>query len=68
MDQLIRSGQDPAGATISAGCDVTHFIGVVPGTDILRSNDVPQALNLLRIPSGQWQQNTQVSLGVSFTF
>ena len=68
MDQMIRSGHDPGEASVHAGCDYTRFTGVVPGTDINRSNDVPLALNLLRIPSGEWQQNTQVSLGVSFTF
>lgn len=68
MDQRIRSGGDPAEASVRAGCDFTRFTGVAPITDIPRSNDVPLALNLVRIPSGEWQQNTQVSLGVSFTF
>ncbi len=68
MDVKIRSGQDPATATVGASCDVDTFTGTIEGTDIKRSNDVPLALNLVRIPSSDVLNNIGLYLGISFLF
>jgi|APLak6261675434_1056106.scaffolds.fasta_scaffold03787_2 outer membrane beta-barrel protein len=68
MDAKIRAGQDPATATVGAGCQVEQFSGTIEGTDIKRSNDVPLALNLVRIPSSDVLNNIGLYLGVSFLF
>ncbi len=68
MDVKIRSGQDPATAMVGASCDVNTFTGTIEGTDIKRSNDVPLALNLVRIPSSDVLNNVGLYLGISFLF
>jgi outer membrane beta-barrel protein len=68
MDTKIRGGQDPATATVGAGCNVDTFTGTIEGTDIKRSNDVPLALNLVRIPSSDVLNNIGLYLGISFLF
>lgn len=68
MDMKIRSGQDPATAMVGASCDVDTFTGTIEGTDIKRSNDVPLALNLVRIPSSDVLNNIGLYLGISFLF
>lgn len=68
MDQKIRGGQDPATATVGGTCNVDTFTGTIEGTDIKRSNDVPLALNLVRIPSSDVLNNIGMYLGISFLF
>ena len=68
MDMKIRSGQDPGTATVGAGCNVETFTGTIEGTDIKRSNDVPLALNLVRLPSSDVLNNIGLYLGISFLF
>jgi outer membrane beta-barrel protein len=68
MDMKIRSGQDPASAVVGPTCDVDTFTGTIEGTDIKRSNDVPLALNLVRIPSSDVLNNIGLYLGISFLF
>jgi outer membrane beta-barrel protein len=68
MDMKIRSGQDPATATVGSTCNVDTFTGTIEGTDIKRSNDVPLALNLVRIPSSDVLNNIGLYLGISFLF
>lgn len=68
MDIKIRGGQDPATAMVGASCNVETFTGTIEGTDIKRSNDVPLALNLVRIPSSDVLNNIGLYLGISFLF
>lgn len=68
MDQKIRGGQDPASATVGDGCQIENFTGTIEGTDIKRQNDVPLALNLVRIPSSDVLNNIGLYLGISFLF
>jgi len=68
MDMKIRSGQDPSTATVGATCNVDTFTGTIENTDIKRSNDVPLALNLVRIPSSDVLNNIGLYLGISFLF
>ena len=68
MDQKIRGGGDPATATVSGTCRVETFTGTIENTDIKRSNDVPLALNLVRIPSSDVLNNIGLYLGISFLF
>ena len=49
-------------------CNVDTFTGTIEGTDIKRSNDVPLALNLVRIPSSDVLNNIGLYLGISFLF
>lgn len=68
MDIKIRGGQDPATATVGNGCNVDTFTGTIENTDIKRSNDVPLALNLVRIPSSDVLNNIGLYFGISFLF
>ncbi len=68
MDTKIRGGQDPATATVGGSCNVDTFTGTIENTDIKRSNDVPLALNLVRIPSSDVLNNIGLYLGISFLF
>jgi hypothetical protein len=68
MDQKIRGGQDPSTATVGDSCQVDTFTGTIEGTDIKKSNDVPLALNLVRIPSSDVLNNIGLYLGISFLF
>ncbi|MFO0599000.1 MAG: outer membrane beta-barrel domain-containing protein [Myxococcaceae bacterium] len=68
MDAKIRGGGDPASATVGPTCQVEKFTGTIEGTNIKRSNDVPLALNLVRIPSSDVLNNVGLYLGISFLF
>jgi outer membrane beta-barrel protein len=68
MDTKIRGGLDPATAMVGKGCLVDTFTGTIEGTDIKRSNDVPLALNLVRVPSSDVLNNVGLYLGISFLF
>ncbi len=68
MDTKLRSGQDPGTAVVSGSCDRDSFTGTIPDTDIKRSNDVPLALNLVKIPSSDVLNNIGLYLGISFLF
>lgn len=68
MDQKLRMGQDVQSAQVGAGCDLKSFTGTIEGTDIKRSNDVPLALNLVRVPSSDVLNNVGLYLGASFLF
>jgi outer membrane beta-barrel protein len=68
MDQKIRGGQDPSTATVGDSCQVDTFTGTIEDTDIKKSNDVPLALNLVRIPSSDVLNNIGLYLGISFLF
>lgn len=68
MDQKLRMGQDVGTAQVSGQCDLQSFTGTIEGTDIKRSNDVPLALNLVRVPSSDVLNNIGLYLGVSFLF
>ncbi len=68
MDQKLRMGQDVGTAQVGGQCDLQSFTGTIEGTDIKRSNDVPLALNLVRVPSSDVLNNIGLYLGVSFLF
>lgn len=68
MDTKIRQGGQPDQAQVGAGCQVETFIGTIENTNIKRSNDVPLALNLVRIPSSDVLNNLGLYLGISFLF
>lgn len=68
MDLKIRAGQDPATAMVGGSCQVDTFTGVIEGTDLKRSNDVPLALNLVKTPSSDVLNNIGLYLGISFLF
>lgn len=68
MDTKVRGGQDPSTAVVSDTCDVEPFSGVVEGTNLKRSGDVPLALNLVRSPSSDVLNNVGLYLGISFLF
>ncbi|HEY0880708.1 MAG TPA: outer membrane beta-barrel domain-containing protein, partial [Archangium sp.] len=68
MDVKVRGGQDPSTAVVSDTCDVEPFSGVVEGTNLKRSGDVPLALNLVRTPSSDVLNNVGLYLGISFLF
>lgn len=68
MDAKLRMGQPVESATVTGGCNVESFTGTVPGTDYKRSNDVPLALNLVRLPSSDVLNNVGLYIGASFLF
>ena len=68
MDAKLRMGQPVESATVSGSCNVESFTGTVPGTDYKRSNDVPLALNLVRLPSSDVLNNVGLYFGASFIF
>lgn len=68
MDAKLRMGQPVESATVGGGCSVTSFTGTVDGTDYKRSNDVPLALNLVRLPSSDVLNNVGLYIGASFLF
>ncbi|MEW6431927.1 MAG: outer membrane beta-barrel domain-containing protein [Myxococcota bacterium] len=68
MDAKLRMGQPVESAVVGGGCNVTSFTGTVEGTDYKRSNDVPLALNLVRLPSSDVLNNVGLYIGASFLF
>lgn len=68
MDGKLRMGQPVESATVGGGCNVQSFTGTVEGTDYKRSNDVPLALNLVRLPSSDVLNNVGLYIGASFLF
>lgn len=68
MDAKQRAGQPVTQAVVGSGCRVDSFTGVVEGTDIKRSGDVPLAYNLVRLPSSDVLNNVGLYLGASFLF
>lgn len=57
MDMKIRGGMSPADASVSPGC-----------TGFPSSNDVPLALNVVRIPRAGLVVNVSADLGLSWSF
>jgi outer membrane beta-barrel protein len=68
MDDKLKGGQDPASAMVSGTCDLDTFTGIIEGTDQKRSNDIPLARALVRIPSSDVLNNIGLYLGISFLF
>lgn len=71
IDSAAATGQDPANATVSAGCQLSRFSGRTAAGDA-RSNEARLALDLLKgpggVPSSDVLNNVGLSLGVSVTF
>ncbi|MEW5737703.1 MAG: outer membrane beta-barrel domain-containing protein [Myxococcota bacterium] len=68
MDDKLRAGQPIESAVVGGGCDVSSFTGTDPDTGYRRSNDVPLALNLVRLPSSDVLNNVGLYIGASFLF
>lgn len=68
MDDKLKGGGDPAGAVVSGQCNLDTFTGIVEGTDVKRSNDIPLARALVRIPSSDVLNNIGLYVGISFLF
>lgn len=68
MDDKIRGGQPIESAVVGGSCNVQSFAGTDPDTGYKRSNDVPLALNLVRLPSSDVLNNVGLYIGASFLF
>lgn len=68
MDDKIRGGQPIESAVVGGSCNVQSFTGTDPDTGYKRSNDVPLALNLVRLPSSDVLNNVGLYIGASFLF
>jgi outer membrane beta-barrel protein len=68
MDDKLRAGQPIESAAVGGSCNVSSFTGTDPNSGYRRSNDVPLALNLVRLPSSDVLNNVGLYIGASFLF
>jgi len=69
MDNALRGGKDPAGVQVSGSCDAQRFSNQLdPNTGLRGSNDVPLALNLVKVPSSDVLNNVGLYIGAAFLF
>jgi outer membrane beta-barrel protein len=74
LDDALRTGRPLSSAVVAPACNVSRFEGVDeqgdddPSNDRQRSDDVPLAFALVKVPSSDVLNNLGVYLGVSLTF
>lgn len=68
MDVTLRAGAALSETAVGRGCNRSSFDGVDPVTGRNRSEDVPLAKNLVLNPSSEIVRQTNLWLGVSWTF
>lgn len=68
MDRALRAGQKVTNASVTPSCQVETFDGVDQDTGHNRRDDVPLALNLVRVPSSDVLNNVGFYAGFAFLF